>query len=115
MPSGCRAASLFLLPPPLAGTMPADHLFLYFCHPLKLVGHWAVNGVHYSKTLEVWMRRMDKNMKTINPILDKVYGRENRTLWTARWRGFFLACSELFAYNGGNEWYVSHYLFEKPL
>mmetsp|Transcript_5135 Transcript_5135/g.12942 ORF Transcript_5135/g.12942 Transcript_5135/m.12942 type:complete len:363 (-) Transcript_5135:396-1484(-) len=97
------------------GTMPSEHLFLYFCHPLKLVNQWAVNGVHYSKTLEVWLRRMDKNMKTIGPILENVYGKQNKTLWTARWRGFFLACSELFRYNKGNEWYVSHYLFEKPL
>uniref|UniRef100_A0A6T6SLL3 Methyltransferase domain-containing protein n=1 Tax=Hemiselmis tepida TaxID=464990 RepID=A0A6T6SLL3_9CRYP len=97
------------------GTMPAETLFLYFCHPLKLVNQWAVNGVHYSKTLEVWLRRMDANMGTIGPILDAVYGKDNRTLWTARWRGFFLACSELFRYNQGNEWFVGHYLFEKPL
>lgn len=96
------------------GTMPSEHLFLFVSHPLKIVNQWAVNGVHYSKTLEVWLRRMDKNMKTIGPILDSVYGKENRTLWTARWRGFFLACSELFRYNKGNEWYVAHYLFEKP-
>ncbi|EKX52795.1 hypothetical protein GUITHDRAFT_157030 [Guillardia theta CCMP2712] len=68
----------------------------------------------YFFTGEVWLRRMDRNMKTIRPILSKVYGEENVTLWTARWRGFFLACSELFNYNRGNEWYVSHYLFEKP-
>ena len=36
------------------GTMPSDHLLLYFAHPLKIVNHWAVNGVHYSKTLEVF-------------------------------------------------------------
>jgi cyclopropane-fatty-acyl-phospholipid synthase len=31
-----------------------------------------------------------------------------------RWRIFYLACSELFAWDGGNHWFVSHYLFRKP-
>ena len=33
--------------------------------------------------------------------------------WYVYWRLFYLACSELFAYRGGNEWGVAHMLFKK--
>ena len=56
---------------------------------------------------------MDANEASLRPLLAATYGKENETKWWVRWRGFFLACSELFKYDNGNEWYVSHYLFEK--
>lgn len=30
------------------------------------------------------------------------------------WRLFFIVCGESFAYANGEEWQVSHYLFERP-
>jgi len=97
------------------GTMPTDRMFAYFAKKLHLKRQWRVNGKHYSRTCEDWLKKLDANYKAgkVAPILDEAYGRENRTKWYVYWRLFFLSCSELFNYNKGNEWYVSHYLFEK--
>ena len=38
------------------------------------------------------------------------YG-EHAERWYWRWWLFHLACEELFAYRGGSEFWVSHYLF----
>jgi len=95
------------------GMMPSDHLFLYFQDHLKILKHWHVNGTHYQKTAEAWLSNMDKNKEKILPILEKTYGKENTTKWWVYWRIFFMACAELWGYNNGEEWIVSHYLFAK--
>lgn len=45
--------------------------------------------------------------------LQDTYGAGDATRWWVRWRVFYLACSELFAFNGGSQWGVGHYLFQK--
>jgi cyclopropane-fatty-acyl-phospholipid synthase len=92
------------------GTMPSDDLLYYFADDMVVTDHWHLNGRHYSLTLEAWLRRMDQQREAVMPVLAEVYGATAASLWWARWRAFFLACSELFRFNNGNEWFVAQYL-----
>ncbi|CAL8464900.1 g4435 [Coccomyxa elongata] len=95
------------------GTMPSADLLHHFQDDLALQQQWAINGTHYSRTLEDWLKRQDKQRAAIMPIMEKTYGKDQGLRWWVYWRLFYLACSELFNYNGGEEWFVSHYLFRK--
>jgi len=95
------------------GIMPSDDLLLYFQRDVLLREHWQVPGWHYSLTSEAWLENMDRNREQIMPVLEHTYGRAQALRWWVYWRVFFMACAELWAYDGGREWLVSHYLFEK--
>ena len=58
---------------------------------------------------------MDRNNKSIKQIFNETYGKQNSQKWIQRWRIFFMSCEELFGYNNGNDWGVSHYLFKKRM
>ncbi|HMO34804.1 MAG TPA: cyclopropane-fatty-acyl-phospholipid synthase family protein [Gemmatales bacterium] len=94
------------------GMMPSDRLFLYYQDHLRLLKHWRWNGIHYEKTSNAWLKRLDQNRSSVIPLLENTYGTKEASPWLRRWRIFFMACAECFGYSHGNEWFVSHYLFE---
>lgn len=93
------------------GMMPSTDLPLFFQDHLKLEQRWQWDGRHYEKTANAWLANMDANRKDIWPVLEATYGKDFARVWWMRWRMFFMACAELFGFNQGQEWFVSHYRF----
>jgi cyclopropane-fatty-acyl-phospholipid synthase len=90
------------------GMMPSDDWLLAYQDDLAVRRRWCVSGLHYRKTSDAWLERLDRNRDRALPILRQTYGAGQETLWLQRWRLFFLACSELFGHAGGQEWWVTH-------
>ncbi len=71
------------------GQMPAHSLFLRFPKHLAIENHWAWDGRHYSLTSEAWLKNLDAHREEIMGLFKEVYGDDQ-----------------------GQEWGVSHYLFQ---
>lgn len=95
------------------GVMPSHDLFMNVQSAFALKEDWQINGQNYARTADAWLENMDKNRKVILQILDRHHDCKDSKLWFQRWRMFFMACRELFGYEDGLEWGVSHYLFQK--
>ena len=95
------------------GQMPAHDLLPQFQDDLKLVADWKINGTHYQRTAEHWLKNMDTHRAEILPLFAETYGAAHATKWWAYWRVFYMSCAELWRYRAGGEWLVSHYLFKK--
>lgn len=63
--------------------------------------------------MQDWLTKMTENKDKLWPSLEQTYGKPNAAMWYYRWQIFYMACAELFAYNGGDTWGVTHCLFEK--
>jgi cyclopropane-fatty-acyl-phospholipid synthase len=94
------------------GLMPSEHLMEEFSESLTLEERWRISGKHYEKTSLAWLANMAEHREEVLEILSTTYGEPDALRWYHRWRIFFLACAELFGYNNGNEWFVSHSLWK---
>ena len=95
------------------GIMPSSRLLIAAAEGiLSCEEKWFVNGNHYSRTLEAWLQKQDAHRESVLRTFRECYG-DDAGLWFQRWRIFYMACSELFAYGQGREWPVMHYRFVK--
>jgi cyclopropane-fatty-acyl-phospholipid synthase len=94
------------------GQMPSDDLALRFQDELRLLSRWRWDGTHYRRTAEAWLANMDRRQGELMPLFTSIYGAE-AGVWWMRWRVFFMSVAELFGHAGGQQWWVSHYLFER--
>ena len=90
------------------GIMPSHGLIHRFPELFTVEREWRWSGNHYRRTALDWLANYDANARRIGVVLREVYGRD-AGLWRRRWRMFFLATAEMFGYDEGNPWGVSHY------
>ncbi len=94
------------------GLMPAADTLLHFQDDLAIESRRLYSGHHYARTSRAWLDNMDARRGEVSEVMRSAYG-DQAELWRQRWRMFFMACEELFAYDDGNAWLVAHYRFSR--
>jgi len=95
------------------GLMPSDDLLLHFQDRFCIRDHWVLDGTNYQKTAEAWLANLDAHRIDVHRLFEAAYGVSDALRWIVRWRVFLMACAELWGFRQGQEWIVSHYLFER--
>lgn len=95
------------------GIMPSADLLTQFDRDLTVVRQQVWSGEHYRRTAEAWLTRLDARRDEVLRIFRRDLPEAEARRRFHRWRVFFLAVAELFGYDGGDQWFVSHYLLER--
>ncbi len=93
------------------GQMPSEELLMHFDRDLVVRHRWRLEGTHYEKTANAWLHNLDLHRDEAIAALRQVTDEPQKAFH--RWRVFFMACAELFAYDNGQQWGVSQYLLQK--
>ncbi|MES1943766.1 cyclopropane-fatty-acyl-phospholipid synthase [Salinisphaera sp. PC39] len=93
------------------GLMPSENWPLEFQTHLTVRDHWWVSGRHYRATADAWLANLDARRDAVRALFADAYGAALADRQRHRWRMFFMAVSELFGFEDGNQWGVGHYLF----
>ena len=96
------------------GLMPSPTLVPKFRGELESEDGWFLPGTHYARTSEAWLANLDRERGRVLSVLADTYGPASSAHRVQRWRLFFLAVAETFAYRAGREWGVSQHRFRKP-
>ncbi len=96
------------------GTMPSADLLLREQRHLTVVDHHWLDGTHYASTLQAWLDRLDADPDGCLAALATGDDPNPPELQLNRWRLFLLASIGTWAFRGGREFGVGHYLFERP-
>ncbi len=95
------------------GIMPSDRVFEEFDQDMRVAESWTWDGTHYERTCNAWLELLDQRREPALKILQQAYGKAAAARWFQRWRLFLIASAELFGFENGNQWQVSHYLLEQ--
>jgi len=88
------------------GSILALNSYFHLIPPtLRISGFEAINGLHYSRTLDAWLYAMERHKKQIVA--------ESNADFYEGFRAFYLVCSEAFASGGGNEFMCAYYTFQR--
>lgn len=92
------------------GIMPSYDLPRHVKGALAVESQWRLDGRDYARTLRAWLDRLDARRVEIDRIFERDLAPAEARRAVQRWRMFFMACEELFAFDEGREWFVVHSL-----
>ncbi len=92
------------------GVMPSYDLLDRLDIPFQVQRQWRVSGTHYAKTCRAWLANLDAAQQDLSQLLSSDAAKYGGKRQLARWRMFVMACEELFDFDGGQQWFVSHAL-----
>lgn len=95
------------------GLMPSASLVPRFRGELESEDDWFIPGTHYARTAEAWLANLDEAREGVAQVFADTYGPRFADRRVQRWRLFFMAVAETFAYRDGHEWGVSHHRLGK--